>query len=497
MESGRKCNRQLRRASCYAHVERRQSSSPSVIVIGAGIAGLAAARALHDAAFQVVLLESRQRIGGRVYTDFSFGFPVDMGASWLHGVCKENPLAPLIGRLGLPLYRTSGDNSVLYDHDLESYALFDKDGQQVPQGLVTKVGEAFEYILKEAKKVREENKEDMSIHQAISIVLERCPDLRQEGLAQKVLQWYLCRMEGWFAADANTISLKSWDQEELLSGGHGLMVRGYCSVINTLAKGLDIRRGHRVTKVTRRYNGVKVTVENGTTFVADAAVIAVPLGVLKANHIKFEPRLPEWKEAAIAELGIGSENKIALHFDKVFWPNVEFLGVVASTSYACSYFLNLHKATGHPVLIYMPAGQLAHDIEKMSDKAAANFAFLQLKQILPDASEPVCTCAQIQYLVSHWATDVNSLGSYSYDTVGKPHDLYERLRIPIDNLFFAGEATSIRYPGTVHGAYSTALMAAEDCRMRLSERFGELDLFQPAMGEESMSVSVPLLISRM
>ena len=81
-----------------------------------------------------------------------------------------------------------------------------------------------------------------------------------------------------------------------------------------------------------------------------------------------------------------------LHFDKIFWPNVEFLGVVASTSYGCSYFLNLHKATGHPVLVYMPAGRLARDIEKMSDEAAAKFAFLQLKGILPDASEPVCFC---------------------------------------------------------------------------------------------------------
>lgn len=145
----------------------------------------------------------------------------------------------------------------------------------------------------------------------------------------------------------------------------------------------------RVTKVARRYNGVKVTVEDGKTFVADAAVVAVPIGVLKANSIKFEPRLPDWKEDAIANLGVGTENKIALHFDKVFWPNVEFLGVVASTPYGCSYFLNLHKATGHPVLVYMPAGRLAHDIEKMSDEAAANFAFLQLKRILPGASEPV------------------------------------------------------------------------------------------------------------
>ncbi|KAK9052582.1 hypothetical protein SSX86_029211 [Deinandra increscens subsp. villosa] len=471
-------------------MKTRHLSSPSVIVIGGGIAGITAARALHDASFQVVLLESRERIGGRVCTDYSFGFPVDLGASWLHGVCKENPLAPLIGRLGLPLYRTSGDNSVLYDHDLESYALFDTDGNQVSQELVSRVGETFESILEETNKVREEFSKDTSIHHAISIVFDRNPNLRLEGLAHKVLQWYLCRMEGWFAADADTISLKCWDKEVLLPGGHGLMVRGYQPVLNTLAKGLDIYLGHRVKKVNRLANGVKVTTENGKTFFADAAIVAVPLGVLKSNTISFEPRLPEWKEEAIADLGIGIENKIVLHFERVFWPNVEFLGVVAETSYGCSYFLNLHKATGHSVLVYMPAGQLARDIEKMSDEAAASFAFLQLKKILPGASDP------IHYLVSHWGSDVNSLGSYSYDTVGKPHELYDKLRIPVDNLFFAGEATSADYPGSVHGAYSTGLMAAEDCRMRVLERYGELDLFQPVIGEDTLA-SVPLLISRM
>lgn len=102
---------------------------------------------------------------------------------------------------------------------------------------------------------------------------------------------------------------------------------------------------------------------------------------------------------------------------------------------------------------------------------------------------------QIQYLVSHWGTDVNSLGSYSYDVVGNSHDLYERLRIPVDNLFFAGEATSMDYPGSVHGAYATGVLAAEDCRMRVLERYGEVDLFQPVMGEDT-PVYVPLLISR-
>lgn len=487
---GGNTNRQLNRALCSSNVERNRTASPSVIVIGGGFAGIAAARALHDASFQVILLESRDRVGGRAHTDYSFGFPVDLGASWLHGVCKENPLAPVISGLKLPLYRTSGDDSVLYDHDLESYSLFDTDGNQVPQDLVSKVGEAFKSILDEANQIRQEYSKDMSVLRALDIVYDRRPDLRLEGLSYKVLQWYLCRMEGWFAADADTISLKCWDQEELLPGGHGLMVQGYLPVINKLIEGLDIRLGHRVTKVFRRYNGVKVTVEDGRTFIADAAVVAVPLGVLKANRIKFEPRLPKWKEAAIVDLGVGIENKIAFHFKEVFWPNVEFLGVVADTSYKCSYFLNLHKATGHPVLVYMPAGKLARDIEKMSDDGAANFAFLQLKKILPNASAP------IQCLISRWGSDVNSLGSYSYDTVGKPHDLYERLRTPVDNLFFAGEATSVDYPGSVHGAYSTGIMAAEDCRTCVLERYGELDLFQPVMGEGT-PVSIPLLITRM
>nr|GME04699.1 probable polyamine oxidase 4 [Ipomoea batatas] len=104
-----------------SHTGRQYKSSPSVIVIGGAISGLAIVRVLQNVSFKVILLESRDRIGGRIQTDRSFGCPVDMGASWLHGVCNENPLAPIIRCLGLNLYHTSGDNSLLYDHDLESF----------------------------------------------------------------------------------------------------------------------------------------------------------------------------------------------------------------------------------------------------------------------------------------------------------------------------------------------------------------------------------------
>ncbi|KAH0718179.1 hypothetical protein KY285_014210 [Solanum tuberosum] len=472
---------------------RPHSSSPSVIVIGGGISGIAAARFLHNASFKVLLLESRDRLGGRIHTDYSFGCPVDMGASWLHGVCDENPLAPLIRRLGLTLYRTSGDNSVLYDHDLESYMLFDMDGHQVPQNTVVQVGEVFKKILSETEKVRNEHSHDLSVLQAISIVLDRHPELRQEGLSHEVLQWYICRMEAWFAADADTISLKTWDQEQVLTGGHGLMVQGYNPVIKALSKDIDIRLNHRVKRITNGYNKVKVTVKDGRNFIADAAIITVPLGVLKANLIEFEPKLPEWKQSAIADLGVGNENKIALQFDNVFWPNVELLGVVAPTSYACGYFLNLHKATGHLVLVYMAAGRLACDLEKLSDESAAEFAMLQLKKMFPDASKPV------QYLVSHWGTDPDTLGCYSYDLVGKPTDAYDRLRAPIGNLFFGGEAVSSDdHQGSVHGAYEAGIMAGETCRRHLIKRHGSLEMVQAVSSrEETLQAAVPLQISRM
>lgn len=145
----------------------------------------------------------------------------------------------------------------------------------------------------------------------------------------------------------------------------------------------------RVAKISNGCNKVMVTVENGRNFVADAVIVTVPIGVLKANLIQFEPKLPEWKVSAISDLGVGNENKIALLFDKVFWPNVELLGIVAPTSYACGYFLNLHKATSHPVLVYMAAGRFANDLEKLSDESAAKFVMLQLKKMFPDATEPV------------------------------------------------------------------------------------------------------------
>ncbi|XP_021598538.1 LOW QUALITY PROTEIN: probable polyamine oxidase 4 [Manihot esculenta] len=317
----------------------------------------------------------------------------------------------------------------------------------------------------------------------------------QEGLANEVLQWYICRMETWFAVDADMISLKRGiRQEHVLSGGRGLMVQGYIPVIKDLAKDINICLSYRVTKICYGPNKVMVMVEDGRNFIADAAIVTVPIGILKANLIQFEPNLPDWKVAAISDIGVGSENKVAIKFDEVFWPNVEFLGIVTPTSYACGYFLNLHKATGYPVLVYMAAGRFAYDLEKLSDESAANFVILLLRKMFPDATEPVL------YLVSRWGTDPNSLGYSAYNLfwMTKSGDVYERLCAPLGSLFFTGEAVSMDHQGSVYGAYSAGVMAAENCQRHALENLGHLEKLQLVpLRCELHEAAFPLQISKM
>lgn len=100
--------------------------------------------------------------------------------------------------------------------------------------------------------------------------------------------------------------------------------------------------------------------------------------------------------------------------------------------------------------------------------------------------------------MSRWGTDPNSLGCYSYDLVGKSEDVYERLRAPLGNLFFAGEAVSVENQGSVHGAYSAGVMAAENCQMHLLNKLGNKENLQlVSLRNEILKNAIPLQISRM
>ncbi|GJP29309.1 hypothetical protein CLOM_g13340 [Closterium sp. NIES-68] len=283
-------NNTLHSTAVTSNTSNRQTPRrPSAIVIGSGFSGLAAAHTLHNASFEVVVLEARNRIGGRAFTDHSFGFPLDLGAAWLHGVSESNPLTRLIADLQLPLYRTSGDDSVLYDHDLESYALYDVDGKKIPQEMVERVESLFEDMLEETRQVCAKTDEDISMERAFSLVEQRRPDLRLQGVERRVLQWYLCRMEGWFATDLKNLSAKCWEEEDLVEGGHGLMVNGYLPVLEKLAAGLDIRFNHRVVDIdwssTQDVGGLVARGEGAADAVGATGVGATGAGAIGVRAI--------------------------------------------------------------------------------------------------------------------------------------------------------------------------------------------------------------------
>ncbi|KAL9667317.1 hypothetical protein QQ045_001668 [Rhodiola kirilowii] len=159
------------------------------------------------------------------------------------------------------------------------------------------------------------------------------------------------------------------------------------------------------------------SVEDGSSLIADDVLLTVSLGVLEVNLILFELLSLEWKTTAVFHLGVGNEDQVALKFSDVFWPNWKFLGMVASISYVCGYFLNHHKATSQFVIAYMVAGRFAYDMEEtLFSEHIVKFPFdmLHPSKLSVNAIELL----QRQYHVSQWEVDLISTGFYCFGLLG-------------------------------------------------------------------------------
>ncbi|KAK1391655.1 lysine-specific histone demethylase 1-like [Heracleum sosnowskyi] len=477
------------------HMQNGSKVAKRIIVIGAGPAGLAAARHLQRQGFEVTVLEARGRIGGRVFTDrASLSVPVDLGASIITGVeadvtagRRPDPSTLICSQLGLeltvldgecPLYDTvTGDKVPAdLDEDLESEynSLLDDIKLLVAlkgdHAMKMSLEDGLEYILKRRRLVQ--NKK------AGVIGNEFLKDNNSKGeilspLERRVMDWHFAHLEYGCAASLNDVSLPNWNQDDIyggFGGAHCMIKGGYSNVVEALGQGLCIHLNHVVTSITYRMEDVmtndkldkvKVSTSNGRDFFGDAVLITVPLGCLKKESIKFAPPLPHWKQLSIQRLGFGVLNKVILEFPEVFWDDsVDYFGATSEETSKrghCFMFWNVRKTVGAPVLIALLVGRAALDGQDRSSSDHVNHALVVLRKLFGVSVVP----DPVASVVTDWGRDPYSYGAYSYVAIGASGEDYDILGSPVENcLFFAGEATCKEHPDTVGGAMMSGLREA-------------------------------------
>lgn len=436
-----------------------QKRLPRVLVIGGGMAGLVTARILHDTGFPVQVFEAKDRLGGRIWTDHTFGVPCDLGASWIHRA-ESNPLTTWFQSLGIELVAWPQGGTRFYEHgDAKS---LNKVLWEARRG-IARAGVALtkSYLALRARQLLGRDG-DASVGEMLEPVLAN-PHLRV--LDQRVLAWILGMVEAVHSASADQLSVLEWDPEEYRQT-NVVPIGGFEPLIRDAAKGLNIQLGSKVRKIV--YTSKTVTiVTNVGEFGGELAVLAVPLGVLKGKDLQFAPPLDAKKQAAIERIGHGNHavlNKIVLRFPTRFWPkNIQRLASLPLNRErrgAFSIWANLQPITGCPVIMGFTSGSVGADLDKTaSDEEVCACALAVLRRMfssrIPDPDS---------FRVTRWLSDPWTRGSYSYGKVGSSEDDRRLLAEPIWNrLFFTGEATEADNYGTVHGA----LMAGEREALRI------------------------------
>jgi monoamine oxidase len=429
--------------------------------MGAGAAGLAAARDLAAAGLPVTILEARDRIGGRVHTihDESLNLPIELGAEFVHG--KHPALFKLL-------------EHTAFSAVTERHWYFDTGVLRPSHDFWNKLTALFDLMSKE--------KPD----QTFATFLDSLPDDPETLRAKAIATSYV---QGFHAADIQRAGVHGLiaanEAEDEVGGSHSFrVVAGYESVLQRLNEdakqhGAVVQLNAVVSEIHWSTKNVEVVCLPGgqqQLYAASQALITLPLGVLQEKSsihgaVRFVPSPPEEKQHAILDIPMGHVVRIVLVFRERFWEGLDIPGTGAQGNLSQLGFIHYPEAPmptwwsllplHAPVLVGWAGGTGAEKFRGLSEAECVSEALRSLKQIF-GLSETGLRKTLLRSYMHNWNADPFSRGGYAYLPVNGL-GAQQNLARPVDNtLFFAGEATSVGHIGTVHGAIESGQRAARE-----------------------------------
>ena len=402
------------------------SGDVEVVVVGAGAAGIAAARRLHDAGIRYLLVEARPRLGGRALTFIDeSGFALDLGCGWLHSANRN------------------------------SWCDIAKaQGASIDKSLPAWMRPSLEFGFSRAE--QDEFGEAMgSFFARLEHVAQNQTDVPSSAALEPG-----CRWNGLINAVSTYISGAEWDQVSAKdfdryadSGVNWRVVEGLGTVIRNYGAGLPVTLGCRVIGIDHRGKRLRVETEKGA-IAADQVIVSIPTSLLARERLAFTPGLPKKIEAAQG-LPLGLDDKLFMALDRAeeFDADVRLFGHTDRAATGAYQF----RPLGRPQIEAYFGGKLAAELEAGGDGAFFDFAVSELTGLL--GSDFRYRVKPIQ--IHRWGLDPFSRGSYSYALPGFA-DCRQALAEPVDDrLFFAGEACSVGDFSTAHGAWQTGVTAAD------------------------------------
>ncbi|HLX87384.1 MAG TPA: NAD(P)/FAD-dependent oxidoreductase [Acidimicrobiales bacterium] len=415
-------------------------------MLGAGMAGVTAARALSRGGARVIVLEASHRIGGRIHTRRDFAdVPVEAGAEFIHG----------LGAATWTDVRSAGlrVQPVAYRY---SWANLGGRTSWLPVQLARpETWRSFDILWA----LRHWRAGDVSAAEFI----------RAKGYRGAAGQLARLALTGHLPGDAESVGIRGLVADGVLNLENGLnsrVVDGYDLLPRHVATGLDIRFGRRVAAVAWGPDEVEVATEAGERFTARAVVNSLPHGVLASGTVSFDPLLPPSKVMAISQIKTGPVAKVLLSFDRRFWPS-RMAQLICGTGPATLYWAPSFGIGGPPVLIAYATGTRARDLSEAGPDKAPEIVLDDLERLYPHA-HPRRLVRDVRF--EDWLTDPNACGGYTYLPPGAVGARADLAASDTGALLWAGSATSWRpVADTVEAAYLSGLRAAREATRILTE----------------------------